>query len=306
MRTPVVARRQFLLGCAALVGLPACGVGGADDSPTRTDRTRPAGSPTTTAPPAGTTTPAAEPTGAAELTETPVSAADVDPADYPTTASEWGEQVTGVRTRLDTRDSVVALTFDACGGPNGVGYDAALIDFLRTEKVPATLFVNQRWIDANEATFADLAADPLFAVGNHGTAHRPLSVSGREVYGIAGTGSPAEVIDEIMINQATIERVAGLSPRWFRSGTAYYDEVAVRIAQDLGFEVVNYDVLGDAGATFDAAQVAAALATAQPGSIPLLHMNHPASGTADGVAQAVPALRSRGIRFVPLGDHGFA
>ncbi len=32
---------------------------------------------------------------------------------------EWGEVVKGVKTRLNTDQKVLALTFDACGGPIG-------------------------------------------------------------------------------------------------------------------------------------------------------------------------------------------
>src|SRR5258708_792652 len=90
---------------------------------------------------------------------------------------------------------VIALTFDACGGPGGSGYDQALIDFLRRRQVPATLFLNSRWIDANPAAFHLLAAEPLFEIGNHGTRHRPLSVTGRSAYGIPGTRSAGEAYD---------------------------------------------------------------------------------------------------------------
>ncbi|NDL57338.1 polysaccharide deacetylase family protein [Phytoactinopolyspora mesophila] len=243
----------------------------------------------------------------AEATTPPTATAhDIDPADYPSSAAEWGEHVAGVRTRLDTDDTVVALTFDACGGDSGSGYDADLIDFLLTEEIPATLFFNLRWIEANERAFTRLAAEPLFEIANHGTEHRPLSVTGQSAYGVTGTAGPADVVDEIMVNQEAIHQLSGHWPAWLRSGTAYYDEVAVRIAQDLGFEVVNYDVLGDAGATFSAEQVSAALTAAQPGSVALLHMNHPGSGTAEGVARAVPELRARGFEFARLGDHGVA
>src|SRR5690625_4206880 len=64
---------------------------------------------------------------------------------------EWGEQVTGVKTRFQTDEKEIALTFDACGGDYGSGYDTHLIEFLRTAKVPATLFVNERWIFENES-----------------------------------------------------------------------------------------------------------------------------------------------------------
>ena len=104
---------------------------------------------------------------------------------------------------------VIALTFDACGGPGGSGYDQALIDFLRRHEVPATLFLNSRWIDANPAAFRLLAAEPLFEIANHGTRHRPLSVTGRSAYGIPGTRNAGEVYDEVAGNQAKLTRLLG-------------------------------------------------------------------------------------------------
>jgi peptidoglycan/xylan/chitin deacetylase (PgdA/CDA1 family) len=231
---------------------------------------------------------------------------ELDPADYSTSASEWGERVTGVRTRLDTDDQVIALTLDACGGPNAIGFDEDLVGFLVAEQIPATLFLNKRWIDANEDLVVQLAGEPLFELANHGTEHRPLSIGGRSAYGLTGTADPAGVIEEVVINQRTITDLTGQVPAYFRSGTAHYDEVAVQIVHDLGLEVVGFDVLGDAGATFNAAQVAAAFDAAQPGSIALLHMNHPAGQTAEGVRAAVPALRERGFSFVRLSDYPLA
>ena len=204
---------------------------------------------------------------------------------------------------LPTTDRVVALTLDACGGRTGSGYDAKLIKTLRRERVPATLFVNARWIMANPRMFRQLAADPRFEIANHGTEHRPLSVTGRSVYGIAGTGSIGEVVDEVAINQRLITGLTGASPAFFRSGTAYYDDVAVRVVADLGLQVVNFDVLGDAGATYSAAQVADAMRSSKPGSIILAHMNQPASGTAEGIKEALPELRRRGFRFVRLSSY---
>ena len=103
--------------------------------------------------------------------------------------------------------------------------------------------------------------------------------------------------------QRLLTEVAGHPPRHFRPGTAYADEIAVAIVDQLGLEVVNFDVLGDAGATFSATEVERALLGVQPGSIALLHLNHPGSGTAAGVAAAVPQLREQGYTFTTLGDH---
>ncbi|KHF41341.1 polysaccharide deacetylase family protein [Halalkalibacter okhensis] len=215
---------------------------------------------------------------------------------------QWGENVEGVKTRIDTDENVIALTFDACGGPYGNGYDEALIDFLREKEIPATLFINERWILEHEALFLELAQDPLFQIENHGTAHVPLSVTGNSAWGIQGTNSPEEVEKEVIGNQETIRERTGQAPTLFRSGTAFYDDVAVEIVNDLGLQVVNFDILGDAGATFTAGEVHQAMMKATSGSIVLLHMNQPNSGTAEGVRLAVLDLQEQGYEFVTLAD----
>lgn len=224
----------------------------------------------------------------------------VDLSQFDREPTEWGEDVTGVKNRFKTDKKEIALTFDACGGPTGNGYDEELIRFLRDANVPATLFMNERWIVENEIIFMELAGDPLFQIENHGTEHRPLSVNGGEAWGIAATASVAEVFAEIMENDETVRALTGNDMTLFRSGTAFYDEVAVELANALGYEVVNFDILGDAGATFSSEQVKNALLRANSGSIALLHMNQPTSGTANGVMEAVPLLQEQGFEFVPL------
>lgn len=295
-------RRTFLIAsaCAALL------VSGCSDGevwpeadivgPARTIPPPPAGSPST---------PAASPTVASE--DGPGDQADPDILDlsrYPTTASEWGQNIAGVRTRLDTDGPVAAITLDACAGPGGFGYDSALIEFLVAEEVPATLFVTRTWIEANEDVFADLASQDQFEIANHGTQCRPLSINGESAYGITGTSSAAEVVDEITGGLEAIGERTGRVPVYFRAGTAHYDEIAVQIVQDLGLVPVGSDLLGDGGATFTAAQVAAELERIQPGSIVLLHMNHPEGGTLAGVRAALPTLRDRGFSFALLSEYG--
>ena len=216
---------------------------------------------------------------------------------------QWGETVSGVRTRLDTGEKVVALTLDACGSSKGNGVDARLMDFLAQERIPVTLFINARWIDANQELFRRLAANPLFEIANHGMWHKPASVSGRSVYGIQGTKDVGELVEEIERNARKIEALTGKRPKLYRSGTAYYDEVAVEVANALGHEVAGFSILGDAGATYSAAQVKVALLKAGPGDIVICHMNHPESGTGAGIMAAVPELLRRGFRFVRMSDY---
>jgi peptidoglycan/xylan/chitin deacetylase (PgdA/CDA1 family) len=217
---------------------------------------------------------------------------------------QWGETVAGVVTRIDTEEKVIALTFDACGGGAGMGYDRKLVEYLIREKVPATLFLNGRWIEGNRNLFEELAANPLFEIENHGTLHKPLSVEGRSVYGIRGTSGVDAVVKEIMENAKTIEEATGRKPKYFRSGTAYYDDVAVRIALEMGVTPVNFDVIADGGATFSENGIVAASLRAKPGSILIYHMNHPEKSVAEGVMKAIPLLREKGFRFVLLEEFG--
>jgi len=219
------------------------------------------------------------------------------------TPVKWGENVPGVRTRLVTDQKVIALTLDACGSAKGKGVDLQLLRFLIREQIPATLFINGRWIDANQDLFRQLANNPLFEIANHGILHKPASISGRSVYGINGTNNVGELVDEIEQNARKIEEISGVRPRLYRSGTAYYDEIAVQISQVLGHEVAGYSLLGDAGATWSSDKVKAALLKAIPGDIALLHMNHPEAGTGEGLMAAIPELRRRGFRFVRMSDY---
>ncbi len=211
----------------------------------------------------------------------------------------WSENVPGVHQRLTVPGKTAALTLDACGS-DGDGYDKDLIEFLRSRNIPATLFINARWIDKNPEVFKSLAADPLFEIENHGTLHRPASVAGNSVYGLTGTRNAAELVDEIEINGRKIEALTGRKPRFYRSGTAYYDEAAVGIVRFLGYEAAGFDVLGDKGATYSRGQVKEALLKTPEGGIIILHMNHPEKETAEGLREALPELQRRGFRFIKL------
>ncbi|WP_310500864.1 polysaccharide deacetylase family protein [Paenibacillus qinlingensis] len=252
-----------------------------------------------TAEPTANTTPVSSPTASPVLAFATVEQTLL--ARYASASpTKWGERVPGVQTRLQTKNKVIALTFDACGGKDGSGYDEKLIQYLIQEQIPATLFINARWMAANPSTFQSLAANPLFEIENHGTEHRPLSVTGKPAYGIAGTKSVKEVIHEMNDNADQIEKLTGKRPLFFRSGTAFYDEIAVAVAHDLGFAIAGYSVLGDAGATYNTEQVYNAISKATSGSIVLAHMNHPEKDTAEGVIKAIPVLQQAGFHFVQL------
>lgn len=213
---------------------------------------------------------------------------------------EWGVKLAGVKTELDTDKKNVALTFDADPG----NYDSKLIDYLKSEKVPATLFVAGKWIDDHSDVFQMLSEDPLFEIENHGSNHKPCSVNGRSAYGIKGTVSVSDLFYEIEQNSRKIEILTGKKPKYYRPATAFLDDMCVKIAEKLGYKIVNYNVVGDAGATFSADKIKEKLLGAKAGSIVIMHMNHPEKQTAQGVMAAVPEMRKMGFEFVKLSDYG--
>jgi len=290
----MIASRRVVLAALAAGALTACDRAGSVASGGRVASAPPAAAAESRAP---ATVRSAVPSAAPVLTRAQVAAryGNLRP-------NTWGFGGPGVVRDLHTSRRVIALTFDACGGPGGSGYDQALIGFLRRREVPATLFLNSRWIDANPAAFGQLAGEPLFEIANHGTRHLPLSVTGRSAYGIDGTRNAGQVYDEIAGNQAKLTRLLGAPPRFFRAGTAYSDDVAARIVTAMGDRLVTFSVNGDGGATFSPWQVRTTVTGARGGCVVICHMNHPESGTALGIASAVPRLLATGYRFVRLSD----
>lgn len=201
------------------------------------------------------------------------------------------------RQRIDGT-AAVALTLDACGG----GYDAELIATLVKLRVPATLFVTRKWLDAHPKGLQDLLAHPeLFELQNHGARHVPALV-GQHLYGMQGPATLEGVEQEITGGAQAVQRASGQAPRWYRGAGARYDAASLQLIERLNLQVAGYSLNADDGATASAAVVAQRLKRAKPGDIVIAHMNRPAGGTAEGFAAALPVLLNQGVRFLRLSE----
>lgn len=217
----------------------------------------------------------------------------------------WGEFVKGVDEDLVTNNKIIAFTFDACGGKNANGYDTELIDFLKKNQIPATLFVTGKWIDANYSTFTKLSKDPNFEIENHGLNHQPCSVDGESEYGIHGTKDVPDAIDEIEANAEKIEKITGRRPTFYRSATAYTDEACAKIAKQLAITVISFDVLSnDAIANIPKSIIVnSVLKNIKPGAIVIMHFNRPNWNTFEAMKEIVPSLQKLGYTFAKLQDY---
>jgi peptidoglycan/xylan/chitin deacetylase (PgdA/CDA1 family) len=221
---------------------------------------------------------------------------------------KFAETAPGMMTKIVTSEKIVALTLDACGGPTGSAFDSDLIEFLKKEKISATLFVSGSWIEKNDSVFRQLCAEPLFEIENHGLAHRPCSVTARNRYGIEGTDSVAAVFDEIELNARQIEFYTKKKPGFYRPAAAAADEGCVSIAGELNEKIISYDVLtGDGVRGVEASVITKnILKKTKPGSIIIMHMNRPERNGFEALAKAVPELKKQGYVFVRLEGYPLA
>lgn len=199
----------------------------------------------------------------------------------------------------------VALTLDACGG----AYDRRLIQLLVQHRVPATLFVTQRWLQHNTAAVQDiLQHGDLFEFENHGARHVPavLDAMGagprKTLYGMKVHANEAALRAEIAEGAEAVRAATGRAPQYFRGAGAAYDSTGRATTLALGYRIAGFSVNADAGASYPANGVASRLRKVRPGDVVIAHMNHPASGTAEGFARALPELLRRGVVFVKLSE----
>ena len=292
-----------LLTTAALAGLGACASGPAASraaAPTAPASSAPAG-PTAAASPSPAA-PADSPAPAPSASPTPSAPSREEiVAEFADRRPTWFDMV-GEGIVSGTAAGGVCLTLDACGGPGGSGVDIDLVDMLISRQVPFTAFLNSRWVEANPDLTDRLAACPTVEIANHGTSHLPLSVTGASAYGIPGTADAGEVWDEIMGNQAALTERTGRAPRFFRPGTAHWDDVALAIAARLGLKAAGFSINGDGGATFPADTVAAEVGRAGAGDVVISHMNQPGADTGAGYLTAIPAMLAEGTAFLTLSE----
>lgn len=212
-----------------------------------------------------------------------------------------GDGSTGAKT--------VALTFDADmtadQGPRaarGERFDnPALIDTLRTLKVPSTVFMTGRWAEEYPAQAKAIGTDPLFEVANHSYSHYAFS---SPCYGLPAIGAE-DMTADVRRAFAAIERAGARNVvPYFRFPGGCYDDDALRAVARAEVTAVQWDVVsGDAFATDADAVADQVVDQVRPGSLVVLHCTRSAAPvTEEAVRRIVPELRRRGYRFVKVSD----
>ena len=126
----------------------------------------------------------------------------------------------------------IALTFDACSTRDVSQYDELVTRTLIATHTPATIFLGGRWAVEEAAHVKELAANPLFELGNHSYTHPHM----------AAIVDGVRIRRELQRTQAEIHRLTGKTPKFFRPPYGEYNERLVRIAAELGLTTVEYDL----------------------------------------------------------------
>jgi peptidoglycan/xylan/chitin deacetylase (PgdA/CDA1 family) len=200
--------------------------------------------------------------------------------------------VAGELVRLQTRQHVVALTFD--GGGNAAAAKSVLA-ILRREQVPGTFFLTGHFVK----TYPLLARaiGRRYPVANHTVDHLDL----RRL-------STPSATREITQAQTMIQRATGRDPRpLFRFPYGARDARTLHIVRSLGYASVRWTV--DTWGWMGLAQQSVAGAARRvlnglvPGEIVLMHLGSARDrSTIDSHAlpRIIRAVRARGYRFVTL------
>lgn len=188
----------------------------------------------------------------------------------------------------------VALTFDACTTSREASpYDPRITATLEALHVPATIFVGGGWAEREPDALREIADNPLFEIGNHTFSHPHLTRL-----------TEAQIKDEILRAQVAIAARTGRAPKLFRPPYGEYDGRVLGVAADLGLRTVEYDLpSGDPDARVSTRSLVSwVLRQARPGSIVVMHINHPRFHTAEALPEIIATLRARGFELVTVGD----
>ena len=188
----------------------------------------------------------------------------------------------------------IALTFDACSVRKVANpFDERIVRILEQTQTPATLFLGGKWARRQFTSLRQMAQNPLFEMANHSFNHPHLT-----------RATETAIRAELLQAQTEIFAATGRLPTLFRPPYGEYDEKLVRVAASVGLTTVEYDLPSgdpDDHATKDRL-VRYVLLKARPGSIVVMHMNHPKFHTAEALPDIIRGLRARGYTLVTVGE----
>ncbi|MFO8056122.1 MAG: polysaccharide deacetylase family protein [bacterium] len=210
-------------------------------------------------------------------------------------------------------EKVAALTFDLCERTgHRTGYDAAIVNYLRREKIKATFFAGGKWMHSHPDKTRQLMADPLFELGNHTWTHGNLRLIKGEAMReqVLWTQAQYELLREDLARSKCAKDMPGEmekipeAMRVFRFPYGTCSQEALEFLAGIGLPAIQWDVVtGDPDPGCRPEDIVdEVMRNIKPGSIIIMHANGYGHGTAQALPLFVPELREKGYTFLTVSE----
>ena len=209
------------------------------------------------------------------------------------------------------KKKLVALTFDICEiSSRTYGYDYRIIDLLRAEAVPATLFISGHWMWTHPERIQQLIVDPLFEIANHSWSHPDFDkISSNELERQvlwaekAYVDAQSSLLKRKCVGETKRSDLKPMS-KLFRFPIGHCREPQIAAVEKLGYRVVHWNLpSGDPDPSIKPARMAKVLIEqAKPGSIIIGHANGRGLHLPEALKIVISKLRDQGFEFVTVSN----
>ena len=186
-----------------------------------------------------------------------------------------GQAEAGVITSLPGSGKVIAFTFDACPTKKPQHFDAAVLGFIEREKLPATLFISERFARSTAGEIRRLSALDFIEIENHSVSHN------NHMERLPDGDALREMDDSFLAD------LTGRKTKFFRFPAGNCNSRTLALAEH-SFRVVHWSFpSGDFDTAMTPQELSRdVLARVRPGSILIFHIN----GNGHGTGKALPGI----------------
>lgn len=190
---------------------------------------------------------------------------------------------------VQTDKKWIALTFDISWGEV---QPEPILQILKDKGVAkATFFLSSPWTKSHPQ-IVDKIVKSGFEIGSHG--HKHVNYSSLE---------DKEIKTQIQAAHAILSEVTGKSPKLIRLPNGDFNKRVLRVAQDLGYQVIQWDTDSTDWKAKSAQEIVEQVKSqAHPGDIVLMHASDSAKYNQEALPQIIDHLKSQGYEFVSVGE----
>jgi peptidoglycan/xylan/chitin deacetylase (PgdA/CDA1 family) len=208
-----------------------------------------------------------------------------------------------------SKSKVVYLTFDADMTPFmkkklddkkvSSYYSKDLVNYLESEKIPATIFVAGMFAEVYPDLIREMAKYPNIEIANHSYDHPGFQ---SPCYKLKIINTDEEKIGQMEKTQRILTELTGIVPKYFRHPGLCHNQQDDLLAKKIGLTVSDSGLTsGDSYYKNPKDIIKKVLSEVQDGSVIIMHLGGPnAPATYDAVKEIVSKLKEGGYTFKVL------